>query len=52
MREDMIGLLRCPFCGTAMSLGENEALVRTGDRINRASSAASAARSQSSRAFP
>lgn len=33
MREDMIGLLRCPFCGTGVSLVENEALVRAGDRI-------------------
>jgi len=33
MREDIIGLLRCPFCGTAVSLVENEALVRAGDRI-------------------
>ncbi len=33
MRRDMIGLLRCPFCGTAVSLVQNEALVPTGDRI-------------------
>jgi uncharacterized protein YbaR (Trm112 family)/SAM-dependent methyltransferase len=33
MREDFLPLLRCPFCGTAVSLVENDALVREGDRI-------------------
>jgi uncharacterized protein YbaR (Trm112 family)/SAM-dependent methyltransferase len=33
MHETMLELLRCPFCGTRVSLVENEALVRSGDRI-------------------
>ena len=33
MHEAMLELLRCPFCGTRVSLVENEALVRAGDRI-------------------
>ena len=33
MHETMLELLRCPFCGTRVSLVENEALVRAGDRI-------------------
>jgi uncharacterized protein YbaR (Trm112 family) len=33
MHETMLDLLRCPFCGTRVSLVENEALVRSGDRI-------------------
>jgi uncharacterized protein YbaR (Trm112 family) len=28
MREDLLDLLRCPFCGTRLSLVENSALVR------------------------
>ena len=33
MHEHLLDLLRCPFCGTRLSLVENEALVRAGDRI-------------------
>ena len=33
MHETLLDLLRCPFCGTRLSLVDNEALVRTGDRI-------------------
>jgi uncharacterized protein YbaR (Trm112 family) len=33
MRETLLGLLRCPYCGTRLSLVENEALERDGDRI-------------------
>jgi uncharacterized protein YbaR (Trm112 family) len=33
MHEHLLELLRCPFCGTRLSLVENEALVRTGERI-------------------
>lgn len=33
MHETMLELLRCPFCGTRVSLLDNEALVRAGDRI-------------------
>ncbi len=33
MHETMLELLRCPFCGTRVSLVENDALVRSGDRI-------------------
>jgi uncharacterized protein YbaR (Trm112 family) len=33
MYETMLDLLRCPFCGTRVSLVENEALVRAGGRI-------------------
>ena len=33
MHESMFELLRCPFCGTRVSLVENDALVRAGDRI-------------------
>ena len=33
MHETMLELLRCPFCGTRVSLVENDALVRAGDRI-------------------
>jgi uncharacterized protein YbaR (Trm112 family)/SAM-dependent methyltransferase len=33
MHEEMLGLLRCPFCGTAVSLVANDGLVRAGDRI-------------------
>ena len=29
----LLDLLRCPFCGTRVSLVENDALVRAGDRI-------------------
>jgi uncharacterized protein YbaR (Trm112 family)/SAM-dependent methyltransferase len=33
MHVHLLNLLRCPFCGTRLSLVENEALVRSGDRI-------------------
>ena len=33
MHETTLELLRCPFCGTRVSLVENDALVRDGDRI-------------------
>src|SRR5881628_2544707 len=33
MHETLLDLLRCPFCGTRLSLVDNEALVRDGDRI-------------------
>jgi uncharacterized protein YbaR (Trm112 family) len=33
MHETTLELLRCPFCGTRLSLVENDALVRAGDRI-------------------
>jgi len=33
MHETMLELLRCPFCGTRVSLVDNDALVRSGDRI-------------------
>jgi uncharacterized protein YbaR (Trm112 family) len=33
MDEHLLDLLRCPFCGTRVSLVGNEALVRSGDRI-------------------
>jgi uncharacterized protein YbaR (Trm112 family) len=33
MHETMLELLRCPFCGTRVSVVGNEALVRAGDRI-------------------
>ena len=33
MHEHLLDLLRCPFCGTRLSLVDNEALVRSGDRI-------------------
>ena len=36
MREDFLTLLRCPFCGTSMTLVDNDALVREGDRIESA----------------
>jgi uncharacterized protein YbaR (Trm112 family) len=32
MHETLRDLLRCPFCGTRLSLVENDALVRVGDR--------------------
>ena len=34
MRETMLDLLRCPFCGTRVSLVENDALVRADGRID------------------
>ena len=34
MHEQLLGLLRCPFCGTRLSIVDNEALVRSGDRID------------------
>jgi uncharacterized protein YbaR (Trm112 family) len=33
MHETMLELLRCPFCGTRLSVVENEALVRDGNQI-------------------
>jgi uncharacterized protein YbaR (Trm112 family)/SAM-dependent methyltransferase len=33
MHETMLELLRCPFCGTRVSLVDNDALVRAGNRI-------------------
>ena len=33
MHEALLVLLRCPFCGTALSVVENDALVREGDCI-------------------
>jgi uncharacterized protein YbaR (Trm112 family) len=33
MHESLLDILRCPFCGTAFSIVENQALVRKGDRI-------------------
>ena len=33
MHERVLDLLRCPFCGTRLSLVENDALLRVGDRI-------------------
>lgn len=34
MHEAMLDLLRCPFCGTRVSLVENDALVRVAGRID------------------
>jgi uncharacterized protein YbaR (Trm112 family)/SAM-dependent methyltransferase len=33
MHQDLLDMLRCPFCGTSLSLVDNDALVREGDRI-------------------
>jgi len=33
MHKNLVDLLRCPFCGMSVTLVENEALVRTADRI-------------------
>jgi uncharacterized protein YbaR (Trm112 family) len=33
MDEHLLDVLRCPFCGTRLSIVENEALVRAGGRI-------------------
>ena len=33
MDDTILGLLRCPFCGTRLSLVQNEALVIAGGRI-------------------
>jgi uncharacterized protein YbaR (Trm112 family)/SAM-dependent methyltransferase len=33
MREALLDLLRCPFCGSRLTVVENEALTRTGDRL-------------------
>lgn len=33
MHEHLLDLLRCPFCGTRLSVVENDALVRAGGRI-------------------
>jgi len=34
MHAGLLDILRCPFCGTAVSIVENEALVRDGARID------------------
>jgi len=34
MLVSTLEMLRCPFCGTALDVVENEALVRTADRIS------------------
>ena len=34
MHVSLLDLLRCPFCGTAVTIVENEALVREGAHIN------------------
>lgn len=36
MHTDLLPLLRCPFCGTALDLVDNTALVRRGDHIDSA----------------
>jgi len=33
MHVDLLDILRCPFCGTAVSIVESDALVREGDHI-------------------
>lgn len=33
MHASLLDILRCPFCGSRLSIVENEALVREGDRI-------------------
>ena len=33
MHASLLDILRCPFCGTAVSIVENDALVRESDRI-------------------
>ena len=33
MYESLLDILRCPFCGTALAIVENDALAREGDRI-------------------
>ena len=33
MQSRLLDVLRCPFCGTRLSVVDNEALVRTGDSI-------------------
>jgi uncharacterized protein YbaR (Trm112 family) len=33
MRADTLDILRCPFCGTRLTLVDNDALWRVGDRI-------------------
>ena len=34
MHESLLDILRCPFCGTAVSIVENDALAREGTRID------------------
>lgn len=34
MDLELLSILRCPFCGTRLSLVENDALARDGDRID------------------
>ena len=36
MRETLLDILRCPFCGSRLTLVENQALERTRDRIESA----------------
>lgn len=33
MHQSLLDILRCPFCGTALSLVDNDALRRQGDRV-------------------
>ena len=33
MQQTLLSILRCPFCGTALEVVDNDALVRTGDAI-------------------
>ena len=33
MRVDTLEILRCPFCGTRLTIVENDALRRVDDRI-------------------
>src|SRR6187402_483644 len=33
MRVDTLEILRCPFCGTRLTIVENDALWRVGDRL-------------------
>ncbi len=34
MQHSLLSILRCPFCGTALDIVDNDALVRVGDRID------------------
>ena len=43
MHVGLLDILRCPFCGTAVSIVENDALAREGAHIDRGCSGASAA---------
>ncbi len=33
MREALLDLLRCPFCGSSLTVVDNDALVRAGGRV-------------------